>query len=181
MPPRTALTDEDLLASHETDDFAIFYDRHVRTLLGYFQRRTGDPQVAADLTAETFASAIVAQERYVPTGAPALAWLYRIASRRLVDYQRRGSVERKMQRALSMERVPLSGDDAGMIELLADDAALSLLAELPPDQRDAVTAHVIDEAGYPQVAAAQGTSEAAIRQRVSRGLGTLRRRMGGRA
>ena len=79
MPPEavTAPTDEELLASHDTEAFGMFYDRHARTLLGYFQRRTGDPQVAADLTAETFASAIVAQERYVPTGAPALAWLYR--------------------------------------------------------------------------------------------------------
>jgi RNA polymerase sigma-70 factor (ECF subfamily) len=178
---RTHLTDEDLLASHETADFAVFYDRHVRALLGYFQRRTGDPQVAADLTAETFASAIVAQERYVPGGAPAVAWLYRIAQRRLVDYHRRGSVERKMQRALAMERVPLSTEDAEMVRLLADDAALTMLAELPPDQRDAVTAHVIDDAGYPELAAAQHTSEAAVRQRVSRGLGTLRKRIGGRA
>ena len=180
MPSRTTPTDEELLASRETEDFAIFYDRHARTLLGYFQRRTGDPQAAADLTAETFASAIVAQERYVPTDAPALAWLYTIAGRRLVDFQRKGAVERKMQRALAMERVPLSGEDADMIRLLADDAALTLLAELPPDQRDAVAAHVLDDEGYPALAAAQQTSEAAVRQRVSRGLGTLRRRIGGR-
>ena len=177
----SAPTDEELLASHDTADFGVFYDRHVRNMLGYFQRRTHDPQVAADLTAETFASAIVAQERYEPTGAPALAWLYRIAQRRLADYQRRGAVERKMQRALSMERPRLSEDDAEMITLLADDAVLSLLAELPPDQRDAVTAHVIRDEGYPQVAVAMSTSEAAVRQRVSRGLSTLRRMMGGRA
>ena len=181
MRSRTEPTDEELLASHETDDFGVFYDRHVRALLGYFQRRTGNPQVAADLTAETFASAIVAQERYVPTGAPALSWLYTIAGRRLADYQRRGAVERKMQRALSMERPRLSEEDAEMIRLLADDAAMALLAELPPDQRDAVTAHVIDDQGYTELAVAAGTSEAAVRQRVSRGLGTLRRRMGGRA
>jgi len=177
----SAPTDEELLASHDTTDFGVFYDRHARTLLGYFQRRTGDPQVAADLTAETFASAIVAQERYVPTGAPALAWLYRIAGRRLADYQRRGAVERKMQRALAMERPRLSETDEEMIRLLADDAALSMLSELPADQREAVTAHVVDDASYTELATAQHTSEAAVRQRVSRGLGTLRRRMGGRA
>jgi RNA polymerase sigma factor (sigma-70 family) len=177
----TEPTDEELLASHETDDFGVFYDRHVRTLLGYFQRRTGDPQVAADLTAETFASAIVAQERYVPSGAPALAWLYRIAARRLVDYQRRGAVERRMQRAVAMERPPLSGEDVERIRMLADDATVALLEELPGDQRDAVAAHVIEERGYPELARSLGTSEAAVRQRVSRGLSTLRRRMGGRA
>ena len=48
---------------HDTQAFGTFYDRHVRMLLGYFARRTGDPHVAADLVAETFASAIVAQER----------------------------------------------------------------------------------------------------------------------
>ena len=176
MGTRTSPTDEELLASHDTQAFGIFYDRHARTLLGYFARRTGDPQVAADLTAETFASAIVAQERYVPTGAPALAWLYAIAARRLADYQRRGAVERRMQRALAMERVPVSEEDAEMIRLLADDAALAMLAELPPDQREAVTAHVVDDRGYPELAATLHTSEAAVRQRVSRGLATLRRR-----
>jgi RNA polymerase sigma factor (sigma-70 family) len=178
VDPRTEPTDEELLSSHDTDDFGTFYDRHVRTLLGYFARRTGDPQVAADLTAETFASAIVAQERYVPTDAPALAWLYRIASRRLVDYQRRGAVERRMQRRLAMERPPLSEADAAMIRLLADDAAVSMLAQLPHDQREAVAAHVVGDVGYPELAASLSTSEAAVRQRVSRGLTTLRRRRG---
>src|SRR5215218_2520603 len=122
MRPLTLPTDEDLLTSDDPDAFGMFYDRHVRTLLGYFARRTGDPHVAADLAAETFASAIVAQRRYVPTDAPALAWLYRIASRRLADYQRRGAVERRMQRRVAMERPRLSEADAEMIRMLADDA-----------------------------------------------------------
>ena len=86
-----------------------------------------------------------------------------------------------MQRALAMERTPLSGGDADMIRLLADDAALSAVSELPRDQRDAVVAHVIAGADYAEVAPSTHTSEAAVRQRVSRGLGTLRRRMGGHA
>ena len=98
MDPWTSLSDEDLLASHDSEAFGVFYDRHVRTLLGYFARRTGDPEVAADLAAETFASAIGAQDRYSPTGAPAMAWLYKIAMRRLVDYQRRGWVEDPTER-----------------------------------------------------------------------------------
>ena len=178
MGTRTSPTDEELLASHDTQAFGTFYDRHARTLLGYFARRTGDPQVAADLTAETFASAIVAQERYVPTGAPALAWLYAIAARRLADYQRRGAVERRMQRALAMERVPLSEQDAEMIRLLGDDVARSVLSELPVEQRRLVAAHVIDERPYGELAAENHTSEAAIRKRMSRGLATLRRGLG---
>jgi DNA-directed RNA polymerase specialized sigma24 family protein len=44
-------TDEALLLSGEPEDFGCFYDRYVRSLLAYFQRRTRDPEAAADLTA----------------------------------------------------------------------------------------------------------------------------------
>jgi len=174
-----ALTDENLLCSEDPEAFGVFYDRHVRALLAYFARRTGDAEVAADLTAETFASAIVAKRRFKPGGPPARAWLYTIASRRLVDFQRRGRVDGRMRGALAMERRPVSSEDERMIRLLADDRASVALAELPSDQRAAIAAHVIDDRGYPELAGELQTSEAAVRQRVSRGLATLRRRMGG--
>jgi RNA polymerase sigma-70 factor (ECF subfamily) len=176
---RTAtLTDEELLGSDDPEAFGVFYDRHVRTLLGYFARRIGDAEVAADLAAETFASAIVAKRRFKSEGPPAAAWLYKIASRRLADYHRHGQVEQRMRRSLEMERRTVSAEDAQMIRLLADDATGTLLADLPADQRDAVVAHVVDDRGYPELAGELHTSEAAVRQRVSRGLSTLRRRMG---
>jgi RNA polymerase sigma factor (sigma-70 family) len=181
MRPRVPLSDEELLASHDTQAFGEFYDRHAARLLAYFARRTRDPQVAADLTAETFASAIIAQDRYEPSGAPALAWLYTIAARRLADYQRRGAVEMRMRRSLAMRTPRLTADDAEMVAVLADDAAVALLAELPADQREAVTAHVIDEREYRELARSLRTSEAVLRKRVSRGLATLRRRLGGTA
>ena len=179
MPAITQLTDEELLRTQGAEEFGVFYDRHVRSILGYFARRTGDPEVAADLTAETFASAIVARARFKPGGPPAAAWLFTIASRRLADYQRRGRVERRAQRKLAMERRAVGAEDAQLIGLLADDAATALLADLPADQRAAVTAHVVDERGYREIAGGQRTSEAAVRQRVSRGLAAMRRRMGG--
>src|ERR671932_69074 len=97
----------------------------------------------------------------------------------LVDFQRRGRVDARMRRSLAIERRPVSADDAHMIRLLADDTASVLLAELPADQRDAIAGYVVGDRGYADLAGELGTSEAAVRQRVSRGLATLRRRMGG--
>jgi RNA polymerase sigma-70 factor (ECF subfamily) len=74
MPAITQLTDEELLRAQGAEELGVFYDRHVRSILGYFARRTGDPDVAADPTAETFASAIVARARFKPGGPPAAAW-----------------------------------------------------------------------------------------------------------
>jgi RNA polymerase sigma factor (sigma-70 family) len=175
MPAATLRTDDELLSSGDPEAFGLFYDRHVKSLLGYFARRTHDPEVAADLTAETFAAALVARRRFKPGGAPAAAWLFTIARCRLVDWQRRGRVEQRLRRSLAIERRPLSESDAAMISLLADDAAQSVLEELPPEQRDLVAAHVIDERPYDELAGELDTSEAVVRQRVSRGLRTLRR------
>jgi RNA polymerase sigma factor (sigma-70 family) len=143
MHPLDSRTDEALLLANDPEAFGEFYDRHARELLAFFARRTRDPEVAADLTAETFASAIVAQRRFQPRAAPATAWLFAIATRRLADYQRRGRVDRRVRRSLAIERRPLSEDDAELIRVLADDVVCDLLSELPFEQRDAATARVL--------------------------------------
>ena len=87
--PATDDTDDELLLSGAPEDFGRFYDRHVRTVLGYFQRRTGNPELAADLAAETFAAALVARRRFKPGPVPASSWLFGIAQHKLADAQRR--------------------------------------------------------------------------------------------
>jgi RNA polymerase sigma factor (sigma-70 family) len=172
-------SDDQLLTTDDPEAFGMFYDRHVHSVLGYFARRTGDPEIAADLTAETFASALCARRRYRPGGAPAGAWLFAIAARRLADFQRRGRVEQRARRVLAMERVPLGSDDADMVRMLGDDAAVSLLVGLPAEQRSAIRAHVVEERSYEEIAGSEQVSEPVVRQRVSRGLAALRTRMGG--
>jgi RNA polymerase sigma factor (sigma-70 family) len=173
-------TDEDLLLSGDAEDFGRFYDRYVDMLLGYFARRVNHPEVAADLTAETFAAALAARKRFRRSSTPAVAWLFGIAQHKLTDYRRRGSAEDRMRRRLGMERLDVGGDDREMIGMLGRDAAWQLINELPPDQREAVRAHVLDDRSYTEMAVAADTSEAVVRKRVSRGLGALRDRMGTR-
>ena|SRR3712207_1028770 len=170
-------TDEELLLSGLSADFAAFYARHVEAMLAFFMRRTGDPEAAADLTSETFASAIVARKRFQCGETPASAWLYTIAARRLVDFRRRGHAEDRARRRLGMQRRVPDEEDTAYIRLLADDIAVELLADLPGDQRAAVAARVLGDRSYPEIAAALGVPEPAVRMRVSRGLARLRARM----
>jgi RNA polymerase sigma-70 factor (ECF subfamily) len=80
-----------------------------------------------------------------------------------------------------MERIELTDADIARVDALADDHTVSLMVErLAPDQRDAVVAHVVQERSYEDIAGELGTSEAVVRKRVSRGLQTVRQRMGGR-
>jgi RNA polymerase sigma factor (sigma-70 family) len=173
-------TDEDLLLSGDPEDFGRFYDRYVDMLLGYFARRVRDPEVAADLTAETFAGALVARRRFRRARTPAVAWLFGIAQHKLADFHRRGAAEDRLQRRLGIERVSLAQEDVELIGMLGRDAAWQLIDELPPEQREAVRAHVLEDRAYSEIALATDTSEAVVRKRVSRGLGALRNRMGAR-
>jgi RNA polymerase sigma-70 factor (ECF subfamily) len=175
---RDPQTDEALLLSGDLEDFGRFYDRYVRSLLAFFQRRVGNPEVAADLTAETFAAAMVSRTRYQARTATAGAWLFAIAHHKLADYRRRGAAERRMRARLGMEPVPLGADDAEMIRWLGEDVATQIVAELPADQRDAVRAHVLDDRDYAEIARSEHVTEATVRQRVSRGLRLLRERAG---
>jgi RNA polymerase sigma factor (sigma-70 family) len=172
-------SDDDLILSTDPEDFGRFYDGTIEMVLGYFARRVHDPEVAADLAAETYAAALAAQHRFRRSSTPAIAWLFGIAQHKLVDYRRRGAAEDRMRRRLGIERVPLDEDDREMIGMLGRDAAWKLINELPTEQREAVRAHVVDEQGYEEIAALEGTSEAVVRKRVSRGLGTLRQRLRG--
>jgi len=156
------------------------YRRHARRLAGYLMRATGDAEVAADLTAETFAAALVSRDRYrAELGAPS-TWLYGIAAHKLGDWRRRGHAEDRARRRLGIERPPLSEDDVAELARLADEVTVvELLEELPSEQRTAVRARLLDELSYDEIALAEGVSEAAIRKRVSRGLAGLRQRVGG--
>jgi RNA polymerase sigma factor (sigma-70 family) len=174
------MTDADLLVDGGADSFAEFYRRHARRLAGYLVRATGDPEVAADLTAETFAAALSARSRYRPERAAPGTWLYGIATHKLNDWRRRGYAEDRARRRLGMERVELFADDLVELTRLGDEVSVeAILEDLSVEQRSAVRARLLDGDGYGEIAARQGVSEAAVRQRVSRGLAVLRRRMEG--
>ena len=63
-----SVTDEALLLAARTDAdaFSQFYRRHAAPVLSYLVRRTRDPELGADLTAETFACALEGLARFDP-------------------------------------------------------------------------------------------------------------------
>ena len=170
--------DDELLTAGGPDGFAAFYRRHVEAILRYHVRWAGNAEVAADLTAETFAAALEAKDRFRPGGPPARSWLFGIAVKKLADYRRRGYAEDRARRRLGMERVEPTEADLRWIESLAGDVEVAAFVdELPEDQRQAVTARVVDEREYEEIAAELQISTAGARKRVSRGLAALRGRV----
>jgi RNA polymerase sigma-70 factor (ECF subfamily) len=163
----------------EPEAFAPFYRAHAEALLAYLARRVRDPDLALELTAESFAQAYVGRGRFRgTTDAEAAAWLYGIARRQLALYFRKGEVER---RALERLRISVPRFDeeqrARLAELAElDDLRAALRVELERlsrEQREALSLRVVEELSYPEVARRLEISEGAARVRVARGLKAL--------
>jgi RNA polymerase sigma-70 factor (ECF subfamily) len=160
-------------------DLSELYAEHAERILVFLARRCVDPEVAVDLTAETFAEALTSQHRFRgSTEDEAVGWLFGIARHQLGTYLRRGKAERRAVRKLGIRLPPLEPDDAARIEELADLRGVrELLREhvslLSARQRDALRLRVIEELPYPEVARRLHVSEATARARVSRGLRQL--------
>ena len=173
LPTRT---DAQLVVAARTDASAFreLYDRYAGRVFGFQLGRTRDADAAHDLTAETFAQAWLSRTRFHDrANGSAGPWLFAIARNVLVDSVRRGRLEQEARCRLGL--LEPRGDDADPDERWLEGLD-EALAELPEGQRDALQLRVVDELGYGEVADALGTTPAAARVRVHRGLHVLRNR-----
>jgi len=175
-------TDADLLrlTTEDARAFGVFYDRFEHDVLAFFWRRTGRADLAADLTAEVFATALESVAQFDPERGPARAWLFGIARHELADTWERGRIENRARERLRIEPLVVSDEAIECIERLAaaDSGVLGFLDLLPEDQRLAVRGRVLDESDYVELARDLACSPSVARQRVSRGLQALRERLG---
>jgi len=166
------------LASSDGEAFGVFYDRHHMAILAALRHRLGDIELALDLTAEVFAVALARRASFSSRGpGSARAWLQAIAHNKLVDLYRTGAAADRARRALQMQPLVVTDEQLEQLEqrLAAEGTgALQALAALPDDERDAVTARVVDEAEYAAIAHTLAVSESVVRKRVSRGLRRMR-------
>jgi len=168
-------SDTELLRAARTcsEPFGVFYERHFASVLAFFRRRVRGPEEAFDLTAETFAAALVSVPRFEPGPEPPRAWLFAIARHKLSESLRRSRIQDEARRALAMQPIELDDEAIEILETTARASAVELLETLAPEQVEAVKAHHLEERGYAEIAAELRCSESVIRKRVSRGLAAL--------
>jgi RNA polymerase sigma factor (sigma-70 family) len=158
---------------HDPQAVALLHDRHARRLVVYLQRQGATDEAALDAAQETFAR-LITRHRRVRTAEDGSLWPWlAVIARNLVrDWQRRGVVDARARRRLGLA---IADDETADAAARADARELRpqlrlALQCLPHEQRTAVTARVIDELDYDEIARATGATEQTVRQRVSRGL-----------
>lgn len=185
MSEATARADAELLLASRDDPaaFRAFYDQWSAAVLAYFQRRVHDPELALELTAETFAIAFEKRDRFRWMGKSPAAWLFGIAKRILFRHLRHQDVERRAVQRLGM-RIPKPDDESQQrIEELMDGERLRALVvealeQCRPADRRVLQLHIVEERPYPEVAEVLGCTVNNARVKVHRALARLEEQLG---
>lgn len=180
MAETTARAEAEVLLASVDDPvaFRAFYDQWSTSVLAYFQRRVHDPDLALELTAETFAVAFEKRGRFRWMGKSPGAWLFGIAKRILFRHLRRGETERRAVQRLGIQ-IPAHDDDSTrrVEEELDGESVRALvvaaLEQCRPADRHLLQRHVVDETPYPELAEELGCTVNTARVRVHRALARL--------
>jgi RNA polymerase sigma-70 factor, ECF subfamily len=144
--------------------FEALYEAYHRPILGYVLRRTGSPDDAADVIAETFLTAWRRLEE-MPPGPDARLWLYGVARRVLANHhrgeRRRSALAERLRADLTAAyRSPeYTGEQAQIAEAFR---------RLPGAERELLALCSWEGLDYGQIAVVLGCSRATVRVRLHR-------------
>jgi RNA polymerase sigma factor (sigma-70 family) len=162
-----------------TTEFERLYRANVDAVTAYFARRTADPQVVADLTADTFVEVITDFASFDPRKGTARAWVFGIARHVYASYCEAYIRQQHKLRRLAGRR-DLDPDQVGeLLERIDAERAgrdlMAALAMLP--ERDRAVIELVDIAGLgpKEAAAALGLAPGAVRMRLMRTRARLRK------
>ena len=161
-------TDEELLAVVARGDeqaLATLYDRYDRVAYGLAYRILRDQALAQDAVQDAFLSVWRTAASFDPLRGKASTWLLTLVHRRAVDAVRRED----RRRAQPLDDAPIASGDATdeTAELREQRRAVqAALAQLPPEQREAL-----------ELAYYGGLSQSELAERLGVPLGTVKSRM----
>ena len=160
-------------AAHQPDAFAEIYRRHVSSVYRYLMARTGDEQVAQDLTAETFLAALRHIGRYRGQGT-LIAWLLSIAHNAAASYFRQDRSLVSLEEVEEMPDPDASLDDV-ICRRLDQAQALRALQQLSVERAEVLVLRVVLELSVEETSHVMRKSEAAVKMLARRALADLRR------
>ena len=168
-----------LAARHDRQAFSPLYERYAARVYRYARARTGSDTIAEDILSETMLGALEALDRYDGRRGSFASWLFTIATRRIIDRQRRdGRFRQLLERAWE----PAGTEEDALTTLVRSDDARrlrGLLARLPDRDRDLILLRYSAELTSAEIGAVAGMSAGAVRIRLMRLLDQLANDLGG--
>ena len=178
IPPADEHTLEAQLVERAKMDpsaFSELYERYVDRIYAYVYYRTGDPRDAEDLTARVFYRALAHMPEFHQTGAPFVAWLYRIAHNLVANWHRDRSRHPEVPLDL-WEPVPLQDGvpHAQAVRSETQSNLLEAIRGLPWERQQLLILKFVDGLSNLEIGNILGRSEGAIKSLYHRTLLSLR-------
>jgi RNA polymerase sigma factor (sigma-70 family) len=163
-----------------TAEFERLYKANVAAVTAYFARRSTDPHVVADLTADTFVTAITGFGSFDPGKGTARAWVFGIARRVYAAHcEARSQQQHGLQRLAGRRDLEPDQVEELLDRIDAERAGRDLVTGVGmlPDSDRAVV-ELVDIAGLrpKEAATALGLTPGAVRMRLLRARTQLRKR-----
>ena len=171
---------------------AELYERHLEDVFRYILHRVPRHEEAEDITAEVFAAAFAGISRFRGECPPHL-WLLSIARRKIIDARRRWSVRQETLASELSADAPAAealweqarsaaggavedGPEAALMRAEAQRVLGELVAQLNPDQREALMLQYVERLSVAEVAQVMGRSPGSVKGLLERARAALYRR-----
>lgn len=157
--------------------FERVFDRHSDLVYRFVRRRTGDTQLAEDLTAQVFLEAWRQRARVEPSQGSMRPWLLGVAANLV---RRHWRTLGRRSKALSRLPLPSTQDDLAESVVGGVDAQRRLadvrhrIESLPARQSEVLLLWAWEQLDYAEIAAVLGVPIGTVRSRLSRARDSLR-------
>ncbi len=149
--------------------FGELFDATYDRIYAYAYRRVGTRAAAEDLAASVFEDALRGIRRVRWQGKPVIAWLYRIAARRVADYYRKARGETALDQHLA------SDDGFDGVERKEEHASVRrALAHLNESDREVIRLAFFEELDGKEIAATLNCTPNSAYVRLHRALQRLK-------
>ncbi len=163
----------------------VLIERWKTRLTSFLLRMTNDLTVALDLSQETFVRLYLARERYSPSGKFS-TYLFTIASNLARNHFRFAhrhpavSLDAALENPLSQIQEatdPHRNPSEAAIGIEREKEILAAIADLPEDQREALSLSLLDDLSVAEIAVIMGCNEKAVDNNLYRARQSLREKL----
>jgi RNA polymerase sigma-70 factor, ECF subfamily len=159
----------------DTEAFTELYYAHVDQVYRYIYYRVESVPVAEDLTADVFTRALESLPTFEDRSIPMLAWLYRIAHARVIDYYRRARHTRNHEDIEAIEVTVEYDLDGGLMAEHRQDAVQAALRTLNDEQQQIIILRFVEGHSLEATAELLGKTVSSVKSQQYRAVRALGR------
>ncbi len=155
--------------------FGELYDAYVDRVYRYIYYRVSTPEIAQDLTSEVFLRVVEGLRGYQHREIPFMAWLYRIASARIIDHYRQNNRVKNEQNIETVNLAMESDMDGALMSKYHQQQVREALGLLTDEQQQVIVLRFIEGHSLQKTADLLGKTIGAVKVMQHRALQALSR------